>query len=245
MRIPRIYHPEPLANAQNANLSADAVGHVARVLRLQTGHPVILFCGDGNDYHAEITHIDKRTVSVHIQTHIDKRIIESPLEIHLGQVISRGDKMDFTLQKSVELGVSAITPLLSARCGVKLNQERLEKKRMQWQKIVISACEQCGRAIVPVVHPVISFEQWAIQKTQKVKLNLHPAAPYTIKTLPKPEHGFRLLIGPEGGLSEQEIQQTIQLSFSEIQLGPRILRTETAALCAISALQSQFGDLAE
>lgn len=244
MRIPRIYHPSPLGTQQQVSLSDDAAGHVARVLRLKEGHQVILFCGDGLDYAAEITSLTKRSVEVRLDSINDKHQIESPLRIHLGQVISRGDKMDFTLQKSVELGVSEITPLLSERCGVKLPPERLEKKRQQWQKIVISACEQCGRAVIPNVNPVQELELWAREQTSEMKLNLHPQAPYTIKSMPRPEQGIRLLIGPEGGLSEQEITQMSSLAFAEIQLGPRILRTETAALCAISALQSQFGDLA-
>ncbi|CAG9295758.1 16S rRNA (uracil(1498)-N(3))-methyltransferase [Celerinatantimonas diazotrophica] len=244
MRIPRIYHPSQLATQQQVLLSDDATGHIARVLRLKEGHPVILFCGDGFDYAGEITTLTKRNVEVRLDSSNDKRQIESPLHIHLGQVISRGDKMDFTLQKSVELGVDEITPLLSARCGVKLPPERLEKKRQQWQKIVISACEQCGRAIIPTINPVLELNQWASEQTNELKLNLHPQAPYTIKSIPRPEQGIRLLIGPEGGLSEQEITQMSDLAFAEIQLGPRILRTETAALCAISALQSQFGDLA-
>lgn len=244
MRIPRIYHPSLLATQQRVSLSDDAAGHVARVLRLREGHPVILFCGDGFDYVGQIASLTKRNVEVHLDSSDDKHQIESPLRIHLGQVISRGDKMDFTLQKSVELGVNEITPLLSERCGVKLPPERLEKKRQQWQKIVISACEQCGRAIIPTVHPVQDLNSWANEQTNEMKLNLHPQAPYTIKSMPKPEQGIRLLIGPEGGLSEQEITQMSNLAFAEIQLGPRILRTETAALCAISALQSEFGDLA-
>ncbi|MFM2486548.1 16S rRNA (uracil(1498)-N(3))-methyltransferase [Celerinatantimonas yamalensis] len=245
MRIPRIYHPEPLRDHDQIDLSDDGAGHVARVLRLTTGHPITLFCGDGYDYHGEILELTKRSVSVQINTREDQHHLESPLNIHLGQVMSRGDKMDFTIQKSVELGVIAITPLLSERCGVKLDEKRLEKKRQQWQKVVVSACEQCGRAVVPIVHEVISLEQWSAQPTPALKLNLHPKAPYTIKSMPTPTHGIRLLIGPEGGLSDDEINRCSILAFSEIQLGPRILRTETAALTAISALQCQFGDLAQ
>lgn len=159
-------------------------------------------------------------------------------------MISRGDKMDFTIQKSVELGVTCITPLFSERCGVKLPADRLEKKREQWQKVVISACEQCGRNVVPEVRIPMELDAWLAEETQELKLNLHPRAPYSINTLPVPEHGVRLLIGPEGGLSSDEIARTVQEDFKEMLLGPRVLRTETAALTAITALQCRFGDLA-
>jgi 16S rRNA (uracil1498-N3)-methyltransferase len=166
----------------------------------------------------------------------------------LGQGISRGDRMDFTLQKSVELGVNKITPLFTERCGVKLSSERLAKKREQWQKIVISACEQCGRCIVPLVTEHMLFQDWLNEQTSALKLNLHPKADHSIMTLPMDklanELRVRLLIGPEGGLTDEEINQANQADFQDILLGPRVLRTETAALTAITALQCRFGDLA-
>jgi 16S rRNA (uracil1498-N3)-methyltransferase len=243
MRIPRIYHPTELSLGQNTPLSDDAANHVVRVLRLNVGNPLILFNGDGYNYTAHLSQVDKRQALVSIdERHSNAN--ESPLGIHLGQVISRGDKMEFTIQKSVELGVSEITPLISERCGVKLNAERLAKKQQQWQKVAISACEQSGRSIVPTIHPAMDLDAWCSQQTDQLKLNLHPRAPYNINTMPVPAHGVRLLIGPEGGLSESEIARCSTLDFAEIQLGPRVLRTETAALTAITALQCRFGDLA-
>ena len=169
---------------------------------------------------------------------------ESNLSIHLGQVISRGDRMEFTIQKSVELGVNVITPLWSERCGVKLDGERMDKKIQQWQKIAIAACEQCGRNVVPEIRPLMKLQDWCAENDGALKLNLHPRAQYSIKTLPSiPKEGVRLLIGSEGGLSPQEIAQTEQQGFTEILLGKRVLRTETASLAAISALQIYFGDL--
>ena len=168
---------------------------------------------------------------------------ESPLDIHLGQVISRGDKMEFTIQKSVELGVNTITPLISERCGVKLNAERFDKKMQQWQKIAIAACEQCGRNVVPEIRPVMKLEDWCAETYDGLKLNLHPRAKYSINTLPTPVTNVRLLIGPEGGLTAEEISMTEQYQFDEVLLGPRVLRTETAAMTAITALQVRFGDL--
>ncbi len=243
MRIPRIFHSQPLSLNMVTELDDEAANHVGRVLRMEAGQQLELFNNDGNNYAAQIENASKKHVSVKI-TAVAANPSESPLHIHLGQVISRGDRMEFTIQKSVELGVNKITPLTSERCGVKLNQERFEKKRQQWQKIAIAACEQSGRSVVPEIAPLQSLEQWASEESAAMKLNLHPKAPYSIKTLPTPEHGVRLLIGPEGGLSEQEIENCNQHQFQETILGPRVLRTETAALTAITALQCQFGDLA-
>ncbi len=243
MRIPRIYHLSPLVANTTVNLDPEAAGHVGRVLRMQPGEAVILFDGSGGEYNATITAASKKNVTVQLNE-FDPRSAESSLKIHLGQGISRGDKMDFTMQKVVELGVTEITPLFTERCGVKLSGERLDKKCSQWQKIVISACEQSGRNTVPVVHKPIPLEQWIQQPSEELKINLHPRACDSIKTLTQPQNGIRLLIGPEGGLSDNEISSTVTAGFTEIVLGPRILRTETAGLTVVSALQLQFGDLA-
>lgn len=243
MRIPRIYHPENLESQTHCQLSDDAANHVGRVLRMQVGEQIELFDGTNYIYPARITQASKKTVEVEIleREWADR---ESPLPIHLGQVISRGDRMEFTIQKSVELGVNVITPLWSERCGVKLDGERLDKKIQQWQKIAIAACEQCGRNVVPEIRPMMKLQDWCAENDDALKLNLHPRAKYSIKTLPNiPTAGVRLLIGSEGGLSPQEIAQTEQQGFTEILLGPRVLRTETAALTAITALQVCFGDL--
>ncbi|MCG7491794.1 MULTISPECIES: 16S rRNA (uracil(1498)-N(3))-methyltransferase [unclassified Vibrio] len=242
MRIPRIYHPQAITQLGNLNLSEDAAGHVGRVLRMKTEQQVILFDGLGAEYPAVITEVTKKAVQVEVTERIE-RSSESPLNLDLGQVISRGDKMEFTIQKSVELGVNTITPLISERCGVKLDQKRFDKKLSQWQKVAISACEQSGRNIVPEIRPVMSLEQWCTEEYDGLKLNLHPRARYSINTLPTPVDKIRLLIGPEGGLSSEEIEKTRHYQFEEILLGPRVLRTETAALTAITALQVRFGDL--
>jgi 16S rRNA (uracil1498-N3)-methyltransferase len=243
MRIPRIYHSSKLTTNSEIVLDDEAASHIGRVLRMKADQPLILFDGTGGEYNAVITIAGKKNVSVKVLD-FDPRSSESPLTIHLGQGISRGDKMDFTIQKAVELGVTQITPLFSERCGVKLSGERLDKKWQQWQKIVISACEQCGRNTVPVVHKPVSLDSWMQQSTNELKINLHPRANDSIKTLTPPKSGIRLLIGPEGGLSDQEIDRTVTAGFTEVVLGPRILRTETAGLTVIGALQLQFGDLA-
>jgi len=243
----RIYQNSEFNLNETMKLSDDAFGHIVRVLRLAEGDKVALFNGYENyQYTAKLVEVKKKYASIEI---ISQEMLnnESPLNVHLGQGISRGDRMDFTLQKSVELGVNKITPLFTERCGVKLSLERLAKKREQWQKIVISACEQSGRCIVPEVTEPMLLLDWLKQKTGALKLNLHPKAEHSIMTLPienlASDQRVRLLIGPEGGLSDEEIVQANQADFQDILLGPRILRTETAALTAITALQCRFGDL--
>ena len=242
MRVPRIYQNSPLNVGASVSLGDDAANHVGRVLRMVPDQEICLFNGQGGQYQAVITESGKKHVTVQI-TDFSALSVESPLSIHLGQVISRGDKMEFTIQKSVELGVNVITPLWSSRCGVRLQGDRLDKKLEQWQKIAISACEQCGRNSVPLIRPVMSLENWLAEPTDELKLTLHPRAQYSVGTLPEPTHGVRLVIGPEGGLSDDEIALTEQYNFQEMLLGPRVLRTETAALTAITALQCRFGDL--
>ena len=219
MRIPRIYEPAaPLAVDTEISLSEDGANHVGRVLRMEPGEKIILFA----------------------RTEVKN---ESPLYLHLAQVISRGERMEFTLQKSVELGVAEITPLISSRCGVRLNAERMEKKEEQWRKIIISACEQCGRATVPKLNPTEDLEKFLSEKTEDLCLNLNPAAQDSIKNLQIGNRRVRLLIGSEGGLSDSEIALAAQSGYHDILLGPRVLRTETASLVAISIIQAFHGDL--
>ncbi len=243
MRTSRIFHSQPLSVNDLIQLEPEASNHVGRVLRMQVSQQIVLFNGDGHDYLAEITEVTKKHVLVSL---LSKQKVEneSPLSVHLAQGISRGDKMDFTIQKSVELGVTDITPIFTERCGVKLQGERLQKKHQQWQKIAIGACEQSGRAVVPTVHMPITINAFLTQQSDQLKLNLHPRASTTVKGLTIPQAGVRFIIGPEGGLNDNEIEQAVEAGYQEILLGPRVLRTETAALTLLSALQLQFGDLA-
>ena len=243
MRITRVYHEGDLQLSSEYALSPDAANHISRVLRMQAGQTIHLFNGQGGEYVAQIIAVGKKQVVVATSDFLESEC-ESPLTIHLGQGISRGEKMDFTIQKATELGVTEITPLITERCGVKLKADRWEKKCQHWQKVAISACEQSGRNRVPIVHPPQQLQSWLEEKTDQQCLNLHPRAQYSIKTLPAPEHGVRLMIGPEGGLSPEEINLASANRFEGIRLGPRVLRTETGALAAIAALQAQFGDLA-
>lgn len=242
MRIPRIHHPEILSPGQNVALSEEAANHVGRVLRMGAGQALQLFDGSNQVFEAQIVQADKKSVQVKVlSANRDDR--ESPLYLHLGQVMSRGEKMEFTIQKAVELGVNVITPLFSERCGVKLDAERLNKKVQQWRKIAVAACEQCGRNVVPEIRPAMDLQAWCVEQDESLKLNLHPRASASINTLSLPVERVRLLIGPEGGLTADEIAMTARHQFTDILLGPRVLRTETTALTAITALQVRFGDL--
>lgn len=194
MRIPCIPPPPetlPLTGGGDIELSEDAANHVGRVLRMNPGEALQLFDGSNHVFSAEILSVSKKQVLVRAQQGVweDK---ESPLHLHLGQVMSRGKKMEFTVQKSIELGVNVITPLFSERCSVKLDGERLEKK------IAIAACEQCDRNRIPGIRPAMTLEAWCFEHEEAQKLNLHPRATHSINTLPAPLTRVRLLIGPEG-----------------------------------------------
>jgi 16S rRNA (uracil1498-N3)-methyltransferase len=242
MRISRFFHPELLSVDEHIILADDATNHLANVLRAKVGQALVMFNGDGAEYSAHIIDITKRKVIVCIDTKLSLSV-ESPLTIHLGQGISRGDRMDWVIQKAVELGVSEITPLITERCGVKLSSDRWLKKHEQWHKLVIAACEQCGRNMLPKLNPPLEFQYWISQSTEQLRLTLHPRAETSFRHIRVSNKGVRLLIGPEGGFSEQEIYQTEESGFQTIQMGPRVLRTETAAVAAIAALQAIHGDL--
>lgn len=242
MRIPRIFHPDPLAVDSEITLHPDAVNHVANVLRLKPDHPLVLFNGDGNEYPATLLTAEKRRASASVDAKLSMSV-ESPLPIHLGQGVSRGDKMEWLIQKAVELGVAEITPLLTERCGVKLDEARWQKKQQQWQKVIISACEQCGRNVLPVLHPATPLDQWLAASTNQLRLTLHPRAEKQMRQLDVPSAGVRLLIGPEGGFTDTEVFAAEEVGFQTALIGPRVLRTETAALAAVTALQAIYGDL--
>lgn len=243
MRISRIYSSSSsLELGQVLKLDKEASNHLSRVLRLTIGNSVIIFNGDGFDYSAEITEVERNHVSVHLK---DKLVVnvESPLNIHLYQGISRGDKMDLTLQKGVELGIKEFTPLLTERCGVKLDVKRWQKKTQHWKKVIQSACEQCGRNLIPTINPVISLND-AINEVTQQSYFLHPETETSFKALSQidPQQPLKLWVGPEGGFSDNEVEQVIQHGCTPVQLGPRVLRTETAALAAVSAMNTLWGD---
>lgn len=242
MRISRFYTPLPLQVDDEIELDPQLSHYINNVLRLKPSDPLVLFNGDGNEYSADVLSVSKKQVIAIVNSQLAMRS-ESPLKIHLAQGVSKGDRMDFALQKSVELGVSEITPVITERCAVKLSSERWQKKHEQWLKIIISACEQSGRNVLPTLHQPIALNKWLGQSTEQQKVMLTPGSQQYMSSLQRPVQGFRLLIGPEGGLSEQEVYTCEQTGFESVNLGPRILRTETAALASISILQALFGDL--
>jgi len=225
---------------------------MVQVLRLTVGSLVILFNGEGGEYRAIISTITKKTVTLEIQV-FDNLDLESRLNICLVQGVSRGERMDYTLQKATELGVTGISPLNTERTVVNLKAERSIKRVTHWQKIVNSACEQCGRNVVPQVMQVNKFTHWITEQAadpvddRRIKVLLDHRAQQSISSLfdslPNKPSSVVLLIGPEGELTEQENDFAIQAGFSPVQLGPRVLRTETAAVVALSILQSISGDL--
>jgi 16S rRNA (uracil1498-N3)-methyltransferase len=241
MRIPRIHHPAPLTSGGHVELSDTAANHVVRVLRLPLGAPLILFNGAGGEFEAAINAIDKRRVTVDIGTFHDREC-EPPLPLWLAQGISRGDRMDYTIQKAVELGVSGIIPLFTEHCGIQLSVERLAKRVQHWQAVVIGACEQCGRNRIPQILKPVTLTQWLASPGEGLRLVLDPEADHSLAQIPTPTGPITLLIGPEGGLSDQEVALAKAAGYVGLRLGPRILRTETAAVAALAALLGAWGD---
>jgi len=242
MRCPRIYSAQVLALGAQITLEADAAHHLARVLRLPIGAPLILFNGDGNEYPAEIIALDKKNVVVVI-SNVLTEARESPLAIHLGVAISKGERMDWVIQKATELGVTEISPLQSERVEVRLHGEREEKKLAHWRAVAISACEQCARNRIPVIDDVQPLFNWIENIQVDAKFVLHHRSVAVLDAQNAAPKSVALLIGPEGGLSELEINAAEQRGFQSLRLGPRVLRTETAPLAALSVLQFLWGDL--
>lgn len=223
-------------------LEDQAARHVHQVLRLGDGAPLVLFDGNGGEFEAMVRQASRKGVTVELGAH-HGREAESPLRIHLGQGLSRGERMDYAVQKSVELGVHRLTPLETDRCGVKLPPDRLAKRESHWRRIATAACEQCGRNRVPEVGPVMKFAPWLDSlEADSPKLMLVPEAGARLVEMTPPAGTVALLIGPEGGLSEAEVAAARAAGFTGVRLGPRTLRTETAAVAALAALQALWGD---
>jgi 16S rRNA (uracil1498-N3)-methyltransferase len=244
MRIPRLCVFEPLVAGADIVLPEQAGEHVARVLRLEHGHPLILFNGDGREYRAEIAQLAKRAVTVRILDGGTPTDRESPLQLTLAQGVARGEKMDLILQKATELGVTRIVPLITGRTEVKLDAERTGRRLAHWQAVIAGACEQSGRTTLPVLDAPLRLANWVVglDASTGVRLALDPRGDVSPRTLP-PLQVATLVVGPEGGLSEQDLGMLDQADFHGLRLGPRILRTETAGLAAIAALQALHGDV--
>lgn len=243
MRLTRIHVDAALDAGREVTLPESAAAHLARVLRLQPGDPCVLFNGDGHDYAARITVLGKREVRALVESArtLDN---ESPLRITLVQGVARGEKMDWILQKATELGVHAFVPTSSERSEVRLDGERADKRLAHWRSVVIAACEQSGRARVPSVAPSQPLALALSSLTGTARFLLDPLAPQAITDVTAPGiEGCVLAVGPEGGWSPRDRAVLQGAGFSALRLGPRVLRTETAGIAAIAALQARFGDL--
>ncbi|TZF90027.1 16S rRNA (uracil(1498)-N(3))-methyltransferase [Cognatilysobacter lacus] len=244
MRLTRIHVDQPLASGADIALPEGAALHLTRVLRLGVDDACIAFNGDGNDYAARIASIGKREVRLRVgeATRVDR---ESPLQMTLLQGVAKGEKMDLVLQKATELGVQSVVPVWSQRSDVKLDGERAAKRLDHWRSVVASACEQCGRAVVPQVAAPVSLQAaLATLAPHDARLLLDPAGSHSIRSLAlEASASLCIAVGPEGGWSPLDREQLQAAGFGGLRLGPRILRTETAGLAAIAALQARFGDL--
>jgi len=240
MRIPRIFTEQALHSGEHIELEESASHHLSKVLRMQAGRELIVFNGKGGEFAATIHEVSKKYVTVSVAAHTaDNR--ESPLELELAIGISRGERFEWVLQKATELGVTKITPLITERTEVKTGGDRQEKIMDRWQHILISACEQCQRNLLPTLSAPIQIADWLPNVNSDLRFVLHHRDSKTLPADQKPQ-SVTLLIGPEGGLSESEIAQATEKKFNALTLGPRVLRTETAPVAAISLVQYLWGD---
>ncbi len=243
MRVTRVHVPEPLVEGAAVVVPPSVAYHLTRVLRMRLGALIIVFDGTGNEHYAEISSVNGEQVSVKIAEPI-RGTTESPLHITLVQGISRSERMDWTLQKATELGVHAIVPVITARSVVRLDDRQANKKLEHWQAVVVGACEQSGRRVIPIVHTPLRLHDYLVQSnSDDMRLVLDPTAPIALTGLQRPPKTIQLLIGPEGGLDDDELQRAVGSGFTAVRLGPRILRTETASVVALSVLQALWGDL--
>ena len=240
MRSYRVYSSRTLTVAEQCDLDDRASHHLARVLRVKTGDRLSVFNGDGNNYQGPVVSATKHQVSVLIDS-IEQADTESSLNTCLALAVSKGDRFEWAIKKATELGVTSIAPILSQRVDVRLSPKRWQKKQEHWQQMVISACEQTGRAIVPEVQEPTTLPQWLSHVEADCKLVLDPEA--TPNALHDQPTRIALLIGPEGGLAPSELTLASENGFSAMRLGPRVLRTETAPLVALSVLGARWGDI--
>ncbi len=243
MRIPRFYIPADYQPGLVITLNKEQVHYALTVLRLKSGHQIEAFDGRGHCADAQLHVINKREATLTLNR-VKYEPKQSPLNTVLVQGISRGERMDYSLQKAVELGVTAIQPVFTERCEVRLDAEKSDKRREQWQTLVISACEQSGRNVVPQVYPAQPLTHW-LNQSDHLGMVLDPYAEQGLQHLQAPPmHApWHILIGPEGGLSEEEVQQAKQQGLTPVRLGQRILRTETVAPVILALVQNRWGDL--
>lgn len=240
MKIPRFYQASNISISEDLELSIENHRHAIQVLRLKMDEKLILFNGKGGEYLTTLNHIDKRKSQVHIEsfTSVDR---ESPLHITLALATIKPDKMDFALQKAVELGVSVIQPMMTSRSVIKI--KRLEKKMQHWQGVIIAACEQSGRTVIPQLNEPLVFEK-LLENSTSTCITMLPDATQKITHLKLDDKKpITLFIGPEGGFTNQEEKLMQQHAFQAVNFGCRILRAETAVIAGITACQIQWGDI--
>ena len=243
MRLTRVFVASPLTPDADVNLPAAAANHVARVLRLRAGAAIVAFDGSGDDYRCEIVAVEGVSVRVRVGPR-SPGLPESPLRITLVQAVSRGETMDWTLQKATELGVHTIVPVLSARSVVRLDDRQAESKLRHWRAILAGACEQCGRSIVPEIRQPQELSRYLASSAREgQRFALSPTGPASLAGLTSVGGRVKLLIGPEGGLDDAELERAATAGFAPVRLGPRVLRTETAGIVALAVLQATWGDL--
>jgi 16S rRNA (uracil1498-N3)-methyltransferase len=244
MRLTRVHVVGPLTSGRNHTIEGEAANHIARVLRLAPGDPLTVFDGRGGEHAARIEAIRKGAVVIEVQER-SAAIRESTLELTLAQGVSRGERMDWVVQKATELGVTRIVPVLTERTVVKLDARQAERKVAHWRGIAVAACEQSGRDRIPQVVPPVAFDELLHGiDSRAARLLLSPTGTQRLGDLHTPQGGIVVLIGPEGGLTETELRAALAAGFLGVRLGPRVLRTETAAVAALTLLQHRFGDLA-
>lgn len=243
MRIPRVYTDQDLSVGARIELEKRSAHHLLRVLRLPAGASVRVFDGRGEEY-AGHTLGTTLPLTVELGQQIDSRT-ESPLRITIAQAVAKGERMDYALQKCVELGVTAVQPLFTRRSVVRLEADRLQKREAHWRGVILAASEQSGRTVCPRLLPTRSLADWLRNSPAHAASAwiLDPRAESSLATVTRPDGETRLIVGPEGGLDEEEIQAARHVGYLGVRLGPRILRTETAATVALSILQARFGDL--
>jgi 16S rRNA (uracil1498-N3)-methyltransferase len=243
MRLTRVFVDQALVSGAEAVLPDAAAYHVVRVLRLRAGAPLVLFDGSGADFRGDIVAVEGDRVRVSVGERA-AGLRESPLAITLVQAVSRGERMDWTLQKATELGVKRIQPVLSARSVVRLDEQQGAKKLRHWQAIVAGACEQCGRSVLPEVRAPLDLARYLAEAAREgQRLVLSPSGPASLAGLASTAARVELLIGPEGGLDDLELDAAARAGFAPVRLGPRVLRTETAGIVALTVLQALWGDL--
>ncbi|MDZ7751877.1 MAG: 16S rRNA (uracil(1498)-N(3))-methyltransferase [Gammaproteobacteria bacterium] len=243
MRRPRLYVPNPLADTPNLTLTGDRAHYLGRVLRLKAGDECLLFDGYGLDYPATVATAGRGTMTLRLGPP-QAVATESPLFSHLMLAVTRGSRMDVALQKAVELGASALTPVFTERCGVNLEARQVPRRLEHWQGIVRGAAEQCGRARIPRLAPPVNLQEGLerLPPAPATRLVLDPAGGGALADIAPPADGVVILVGPEGGLTDGELAAAVRHGFRGITLGPRVLRAETAPLAVLAALQSLWGD---